>query len=100
VFGLACIVLGIWIYKSPQAEEFYRQRAPGVLAMSGWMFTAIIPVGVGAVLLAIAMEFPTGSFAAQAIGGTGIVSWLVGFGLALIHPDRVRPKWLRSKTGE
>jgi hypothetical protein len=100
VFGVVLIGFGIWLYWAPSAERFYRQRAPAVLDTMGWMFTAIIPVGVGALLLGIAMAAKPGSLWAQVIGGLGIVCWLIGFALALIHPDRVRPKWLRGRTGD
>lgn len=98
-FGIVLIAFGVWIYRSASAERFYKER-PYLLAATGWIFTGIIPVGIGALLVGIGSLFPNGSLAGQIPTGAGFIAWLMGFGLVLIHPDRVRPKWLRGKIGD
>ena len=98
-FGLVLIAFGFWLYLSPSAERFYRARLWQLWSF-GWMMTGILPFGEGALLIAIGTLFPTGSLAGQIFVGAGFMACVVGFGLILIHPNRVRPKWLRGKVGD
>jgi hypothetical protein len=98
-FGVVATAYGLWIYRSPSAERFYTVR-PYLLATTGWILTGVIPIGLGAVIIAVAMLFGTGSFVAQVLTAIGLASWILGFGLILIHPNRIRPKWLRGQIGD
>jgi hypothetical protein len=97
--GLVFLAYGVWLYRFPSAERFYAMR-PYLLAYSGWVMTGAIPYGVGFVLIGVGALFPNGSIGGQIFVGLGFISCLLGFGLILIHPNRIRPHWLRGKVGD
>ena len=98
-FGAVVVAYGLWVYLSPSAERFYLSR-PYLLATTGWVLTGLMPFGAGMCLIGLGSLFPMGSIFGQIVVGAGLVLCLLGFGLILIHPDWVRPRWLRGKVGE
>src|SRR5579864_200657 len=97
--GAVAVAYGLWVYLSPSAERFYLSR-PYLLATTGWILTGVLPFGAGVCVVGFASMFPKGSLLGQIGVGSGLVLCLLGFGLILIHPDWVRPRWLRGKVGE
>ena len=97
--GLVAIGYGLWVYLAQSAERFYLSR-PYLLATTGWVLTGVMPIGAGACLIGLGSLFPMGSIFGQIFVGAGLIVWLLGFGLILIHPDRIRPRWLRGRVGD